>query len=106
MRQEQRVFVVTQQEVHEEEQEAAKSVLPTLYSYGTVTVIQQLIKLPENVIRVLAVGEYRAQFLSMTDGGEYFIAEAMRMPEGEEPTKTEKRSDAAQFKGIAAKLWK
>ncbi len=74
--------------------------LPTLYSYGTVTVIRQLIKLPENVIRVLVVGEYRAQFLSMTDGGEYFIAEAMRMPEGEEPTKTEKEAMLRSLKEL------
>jgi len=99
MRQEQRVFVVTQQDMRGEDQES-ESVLPTLYSYGTVTVIRQLIKLPENVIRVLAVGEYRAQFLSMTDGGEYFIAEAMRMPEGEEPTKTEKEAMLRSLKEL------
>ena len=99
MRQEQRVFVVTQQDVRGEDQES-ESMLPTLYSYGTVTVIRQLIKLPENVIRVLAVGEYRAQFLSMTDGGEYFIAEAMRMPEGEEPTKTEKEAMLRSLKEL------
>lgn len=99
MRQEQRVFVVTQQDMRGEDQES-ESVLPTLYSYGTVTVIKQLIKLPENVIRVLAVGEYRAQFLSMTDGGEYFIAEAMRMPEGEEPTKTEKEAMLRSLKEL------
>lgn len=99
MRQEQRVFVVTQQDMRGEDQES-ESILPTLYSYGTVTVIRQLIKLPENVIRVLAVGEYRAQFLSMTDGGEYFIAEAMRMPDGEEPTKTEKEAMLRSLKEL------
>lgn len=99
MRQEQRVFVVTQQDVRGEGEES-ESMLPTLYSYGTVTVIRQLIKLPENVIRVLAVGEYRAQFLSMTDGGEYFVAEAMRMPEGEEPTKTEKEAMLRSLKEL------
>ncbi len=99
MRQEQHVFVVTQQDVRGEGEES-ESMLPTLYSYGTVTVIRQLIKLPENVIRVLVVGEYRAQFLSMTDGGEYFIAEAMRMPEGEEPTKTEKEAMLRSLKEL------
>ena len=99
MRQEQHVFVVPQQDVRGEGEES-ESMLPTLYSYGTVTVIRQLIKLPENVIRVLVVGEYRAQFLSMTDGGEYFIAEAMRMPEGEEPTKTEKEAMLRSLKEL------
>ena len=88
-----------QQDMRGEDQES-ESILPTLYSYGTVTVIRQLIKLPENVIRVLAVGEYRAQFLSMTDGGEYFIAEAMRMPDGEEPTKTEKEAMLRSLKEL------
>ena len=64
MRQEQRVFVVTQQDSHAEEPKGGEELsMDSLYAYGTVTVVRQLIKLPENVIRVLAVGEYRAQFL-------------------------------------------
>lgn len=88
MRQEQRVFVVTQQDAGVEE-----PTLKDMYPYGTVTVIKQLIKLPENVIRVLAVGEYRAQFVSMgeADGG-YLAAETMRMPRGEEPAKSEREA--------------
>ncbi|MDE6874622.1 MAG: endopeptidase La [Lachnospiraceae bacterium] len=87
MRQEQRVFVVTQQDAGVEE-----PTLKDLYSYGTVTMIKQLIKLPENVIRVLAVGEYRAQLVSMGDGGEYFISETTQVPQGEEPTNSEREA--------------
>ena len=87
MRQQQRVFVVTQQNGNVEE-----PAVQDLYAYGTVTVIKQLIKLPENVIRVLAVGEHRAQLVSMADAGKYFTAETMRVPVGEEPTKSEREA--------------
>lgn len=87
MRQGQRVFVVTQQDA-----DVAEPTVQDLYSYGTVTVIKQIIKLPENVIRVLAVGEYRAQLVSMEDEGDYSAAETMRMPQGEEPTKSEREA--------------
>lgn len=87
MRQEQRVFAVTQQDAGVEE-----PTLKDLYPYGTVTVIKQLIKLPENVIRVLAVGEYRAQLVSMEEGDGHFVAETMQMPRGEEPAKSEREA--------------
>lgn len=87
MRQQQRVFVVTQQNGNVEEPD-----VQDLYAYGTVTMIKQLIKLPENVIRVLAVGEYRAQLVSMADAGKYFTAETMQVPVGEEPTKSEREA--------------
>ena len=101
MRQEQRVFVVTQQDSHAEEPKGGEELsMDSLYAYGTVTVVRQLIKLPENVIRVLAVGEYRAQFLSMTDGGEYLVAETSRVPQGEEPTKTEREAMLRSLKEL------
>ncbi|MDE7327108.1 MAG: endopeptidase La [Lachnospiraceae bacterium] len=100
MRQQQRVFVVTQQDAHAEEKGSEELTMSSLYAYGTVTVIRQLIKLPENVIRVLAVGEYRAQFLSMTDEGEYLVAETMRVPQGEEPTKTEREAMLRSLKEL------
>lgn len=95
MRQQQRVFVVTQQDVSVEE-----PTVKDLYAYGTVTVIRQIIKLPENVIRVLAVGESRAQLVSMEAGGEYLVAEAMPVPRGEEPTTSEKEAMLRSLKEL------
>ena len=60
MRLDQRVFCVAQHETMTDQPE-----ISDLYPHGTVTVIKQIIKLPDDVLRVLAVGEERALLLGM-----------------------------------------
>lgn len=78
MRQEQRVFVVTQQDMQAEDPKKRD-----LYAYGTVTLIRQIIRLPDDVLRVLAVGEYRAQLVKMETGRQYALAGIKTLPQGE-----------------------
>lgn len=60
LRTEQQVFAVTQLDPGTEQPD-----LEDLYSYGTITTIKQLIRLPGDVLRVLAVGEERAALHAM-----------------------------------------
>ena len=53
MRLDQRVFCVAQHETMTDQPE-----ISDLYPHGTVTVIKQIIKLPDDVLRVLAVGGF------------------------------------------------
>ncbi len=55
MEQEQRIFLVAQKDASKGEPE-----LEDIYRYGTIAEIKQIIKLPQNVLRVLVVGRQRA----------------------------------------------
>ncbi len=66
------VFAVTQLDPAEEQPDMAQ-----LYTHGTITTVKQLIRLPGDIIRVLAVGEQRAILQAM----EYVPSEV----EAEEP---------------------
>ncbi len=60
MMDDQMVFLVTQKNVEKEDPE-----LEDLYTVGIIAVIKQVIKLQNNVVRVLVEGETRARLLSM-----------------------------------------
>ncbi len=64
MLQDQKIFLVAQKDISEEYPE-----LEDVYKIGTIGVIKQVIKLPNNLIRVLCEGLTRAQLIdfSMTD---------------------------------------
>ncbi len=64
------IFLITQRDPDVEE--------PTgkdLYSVGLVASIKQVIKLPQNILRILVEGEYRAELIYMETGKEYMEAE-------------------------------
>ncbi len=87
MRLDQRVFCVAQHETMTDQPE-----ISDLYPHGTVTVIKQIIKLPDDVLRVLAVGEERALLLGMDKKEEYYQASILSMPDGEVPNDIEKEA--------------
>lgn len=60
MMDDQMVFLVTQKNVEKEDPE-----LEDLYTVGIIAVIKQVIKMQNNVVRVLVEGETRARLLSM-----------------------------------------
>jgi ATP-dependent Lon protease len=57
-----------------------------IYKIGTVGTILQMLKLPDNTVKVLVEGVYRARVLEYTDNGQYYQAEIEPMVEslGEE----------------------
>ena len=92
MMKDQTVFLVTQRNVEKEEPE-----LKDLYGIGIIAVIKQVIKLQNNVVRVLVEGETRARLKEM-EWGEYLVAEAEPLQREEEMLPAE--IQAAMIRGI------
>lgn len=66
----QRVLVITQRDPEDEE-----PTLENLYSIGTICEIKQLIKLPNNIIRVLVEGKDRAELENFIEDEDVLIGE-------------------------------
>lgn len=92
MMKDQTVFLVTQKNVEKEAPE-----LEDLYGIGIIAVIKQVIKLQNNVVRVLVEGETRARLNEM-EWGEYLIAEVEPLQREEEMLPAE--IQAAMIRGI------
>lgn len=83
----QRLFVVTQKSPDEE-----NPGFDSVYKMGTITVVKQVSKLPNGIVRVLVAGESRARLLGFQDEvEEYLVAEVEAVPkcEGELDETTE-----------------
>ncbi len=65
----QRLFVVTQRDVEEEEPD-----FDGIYDVGTVAVIKQVTKLPGHTLRVLVEGKSRARLYGLNSAYDYLVA--------------------------------
>lgn len=72
----QTLFVATQKDVYVEEPEAKD-----LYEIGTVVKIKQVLKVTDNVIKVLVEGLYRAKRLTFKNGTQYLVADVLALEE-------------------------
>ena len=70
-----KIFLVTQHETYDENPKASD-----LYKVGVVAEIKQVLKLPDNVMKVLVEGMYKANLLRLIDDGETLRAEIKRTP--------------------------
>jgi len=75
--QEQKLFIVAQRNPETEEPEK-----DDLFQMGTIIALKQIIKMPHNVLRVLAEGLVRAQLLDLTDKEYLEATVAEDIPEG------------------------
>lgn len=80
MLREQRLFVVTQKAA-----EVADPVMEDLYRVGTIVQIKQVVKLPKNIVRVLAEGVQRAELTDLTEEEGFLEAEVAVYGEEEQP---------------------
>lgn len=69
----QRIFLVAQRDVEQENPDTED-----LYRVGVIAEVKQVIKLQNNIIRVLVEGEERAEFSSFVETEEFLLAEIMR----------------------------
>lgn len=76
MMDEQEIFLLTQKNPEEEEPTAEN-----LYSIGLVAEIKQVIKMPNDLVRVLVEGIERAELNYFTETEEYLLAEVIRFTE-------------------------
>lgn len=70
MNDDQMIFLVTQRDVEVEEPG-----IDDLYEVGVVGVVKQLMKLPNDIVRVYVKGLSRAKLLSMQENEEFLVAE-------------------------------
>ena len=76
MLKDQKLFVVTQKDP-----EVSEPVLDDLYRIGTIVEIKQVIKMPKNILRVLAEGIQRAELVDIGDNPEYLDADILTFAE-------------------------
>jgi ATP-dependent Lon protease len=76
MLEDQKIFLVTQIDVNEN-----KPDIDDLYKIGCIAVIKQVIKLPNNILRVLVEGEARGQLNAFLGNEEYITAEIIWIEE-------------------------
>lgn len=73
MLQDQNIFLIAQRDAEAEEPQQDQ-----LYRIGIIAVIKQIIKLPNNILRVLVEGIERAELSYLETDGEYLKAEVIR----------------------------
>lgn len=70
-----KLFLVTQHEAYVDSPKASD-----LYKVGVVVEIKQALKLPDNIMKVLVEGVYKANLVRLIDDGEALMAEIKRTP--------------------------
>ncbi len=64
----QRLFLVTQKDPNEKEPD-----ISSVYTVGTVSVVKQITKLPNGIVRVLVEGSFRAELVAFAEQEEEFL---------------------------------
>lgn len=70
-----RIFLVAQKEAYVEDPKSSD-----LHKTGVVAEIRQVLRLPDNIIKILIEGIYKANIVSVSDDGEVLKAEVKRVP--------------------------
>ena len=70
-----KLFLVTQHEAYVDDPKSSD-----LYKVGVVAEIKQVLKLPDNIMKVLVEGVYKANLVRLIDDGEALRAEVKRSP--------------------------
>jgi ATP-dependent Lon protease len=70
-----KLFLVTQHEAYVENPKASD-----LYKVGVVAEVKQVLKLPDNIMKVLVEGVYKANLVRLIDEGDALRAEVKRTP--------------------------
>lgn len=67
------VFLVAQKEMKVEDPKAAD-----LYTYGVVAEVKQVMRVSDDLVRILVEGKYRAKLSEMEDDGSFLLATVRR----------------------------
>lgn len=79
MMDEQKIFLVTQKDVEQEE-----PAIGDLYKIGVIAEVKQVIKLQNNIVRILVEGKERAELSAFLENSDYLMAEIIRFEEEED----------------------
>ena len=94
MMHDQRVFLVTQKNMELEE-----PTVTDLYRIGVIAEVKQVIKLQNNIVRILVEGLERAELASLLDGTKHLVAEVIRF-DGEVDEGLMEEAKAAMVRSI------
>ena len=99
MVEDQKVFLITQRraEVMEPDQ-------GDLYQVGCVAVVRQLVKMPDNIVRVMVEGLERAELAQLEEEGPYLSAEVEAIPAGMEAEQLDYVTAEAMVRIVKDKL--
>ena len=99
---EQKVFLVTQRQIEEEDPDASG-----LFQFGTIARIKQLVKIPGGPVRVMVEGLERAELINLLQDDPYLEAEVAEAPLMEENlSDTVKAGHGPHRQGEAGGVWK
>ncbi len=76
MMDEQHIFLVAQKDIEQENPDSSD-----VYKIGTIAEVKQVIKLQNNVVRILVEGKERAELSGFLDNPDYLYAEVIRFEE-------------------------
>ena len=79
MMDEQHIFLVAQKDIEKENPD-----ISDVYKIGTIAEVKQVIKLQNNIVRILVEGKERAELSAFLECPEYLYAEVIRFDEEEE----------------------
>lgn len=88
MLEDQTVFLVSQKDIRTEDPE-----IRDVYAVGTVSKIRQMFKLPDENVRLIVEGMYRAKFDTLVQTEPYFLVDVRQIPETESE-RAKKRAEA------------
>lgn len=94
MADEKKIFLVTQKQEEQEEPD-----LKDLYPVGVIAEVKQVIKLQNNIVRVLAEGKERARLSAFAETEPFLVAEAVR-PDDEADKGLTEEDRLAMFRSI------
>lgn len=76
MMDEQKIFLVAQKDVEQENPD-----IEDLFKIGIIAEVKQVIKLPNNIVRILVEGKERAELSAFLENPDYLLAEIIRFDE-------------------------
>ena len=79
MMEEQKIFLAAQKDVEQEEPG-----IDDLYQVGIIAEVKQVIKMQNNIVRILVEGKERAKLESFVETTEYLVAEVLRLEDDAE----------------------
>ena len=79
MMEEQKIFLAAQKDVEQEEPG-----IDDLYQVGIIAEVKQVIKMQNNIVRILVEGKERAKLESFVETTEYLLAEVLRLEDDTE----------------------
>ena len=79
LKKDQQLFVITQRDP-----QVADPVMEDLYRVGTIVRIKQVVKMPKDILRILAEGIERAQLTDLSEENGFLLAEVVTLSDEEE----------------------